>query len=99
MPSKNYSKSISLPSASRSAIMLKMVGFLDSKPSDCMADFNYLGSIFPVASVSNRLKASLSYSISSSVRPGLSTFFLSPPLIGCLDFIRLSLNLIINLNL
>ena len=55
--------------------MLKMVGFLVSKPNDCMADLSYLGSIFPVASVSNKLKAYLSYSISSSVRPGLSIFF------------------------
>ena len=75
MPSRNSSKSISRPSASRSAIMLKMVGFLVSKPNDCMADLSYLGSIFPVASVSKRLKAYLSYSISSSVRPGLSIFF------------------------
>lgn len=43
---------------------------------------NYLGSIFPVASVSNKLKTSLSYSTSSSVRPGLSTFFLAGPLVG-----------------
>lgn len=71
IPSRNYSKSIYRPSASRSAIMLKIVGFLVSKPRDCMADLSYRGSILPVASVSNRLKASLSYSISSSVRPGL----------------------------
>ena len=63
MEPKNSSKSISRPSLSRSAIMLKIVGFFDSKPSDCMADFSYLGSIFPVASVSKRLKASLSSSI------------------------------------
>ena len=75
MPSRNSSKSTSRPSPSRSAIMLKMVGFLLSKPSDCMADFNSRGSILPVASVSNRLKAYLSSSISSSVSPGLSTFF------------------------
>ena len=43
--------------------MLKMVGFLDSKPRLCMADLSSLGSIFPVASVSKRLKASLSSSI------------------------------------
>lgn len=55
--------------------MLKIVGFLDSKPRLCMADLSYLGSILPVASVSKRLNASLSYSISSSVSPGLSTFF------------------------
>lgn len=71
IPSKNYSKSISLPSAYKSPIMLKMVGFFVSKPKDCMADLSSRGSILPVASVSNRLKASLSYSISSSVRPGL----------------------------
>ena len=35
-----------------------------------MADLSYLGSILPVASVSKRLKASLSSSISSSVSPG-----------------------------
>jgi hypothetical protein len=67
--------------------MLKIVGFLDSKPSDCMADLSSRGSILPVASVSNRLNASLSYSISSSVSPGRSIFFLRPPLIGCLVFI------------
>ncbi len=72
--------------------MLKMVGFLVSKPSDCMADLSYLGSIFPVASVSKRLKASLSYSISSSVRPGLSTLFFWPALMGtCLPFIWIDL--------
>jgi len=65
MPSRNSSKSISRPRDSSSAIMLKMVGFLDSKPRLCMADLSYLGSILPVASVSNRLKASLSSSISS----------------------------------
>ena len=48
-----------------------MVGFFDSKPNDCMADLSSLGSILPVASVSKRLKASRSYSISSSVSPGL----------------------------
>ena len=69
--------------------MLKIVGFLDSKPRDCMADLSSRGSILPVASVSNRLKASLNYSISSSVSPGRSIFFLSPPLIGCLVFICL----------
>ena len=42
-----------------------------------MADFNSRGSILPVASVSKRLKASLSYSTSSSVSPGLSIFFLA----------------------
>ena len=80
MPSKNSSKSTSRPSPSSSAIMLKMVGFLLSKPRDCMADFNSRGSILPVASVSKRLKASLSSSISSSVSPGLSTFFFPTPL-------------------
>ena len=80
MPSKNSSKSTSRPSPSSSAIMLKIVGFLLSKPSDCMADFNSRGSILPVASVSKRLKASLSSSISSSVSPGLSTLFFPTPL-------------------
>jgi hypothetical protein len=47
-----------------------------------MADLSYLGSIFPVASVSNKLKAYLSYSISSSVRPGLSIFFFWPAFVG-----------------
>ena len=61
IPSRNSSKSIYLPSASRSAIILKMVGFLVSKPSDCIADLSSLGSILPVASVSKRLKASLNY--------------------------------------
>lgn len=60
--------------------MLKIVGFLDSKPRLCMADLSSLGSIFPVASVSKRLKAYLSYSISSSVSPGRSIFFLGAPL-------------------
>ena len=46
-----------------------------------MADLSYLGSIFPVASVSKRLNASLSYSISSSVSPGLSIFFFWPGLV------------------
>lgn len=49
IPSKNSSKSISLPSASRSEIMLKMVGFLVSNPRLCMADLSSLGSILPVA--------------------------------------------------
>lgn len=40
--SKNYSKSISRPSASRSAIMLNIVGFLASNPKLCIADFNSL---------------------------------------------------------
>ena len=68
--SKNSSKSIYLPSLSRSAIILKIVGFLDSNPRLCMADLSslhkindYLGSILPVASVSKRLKAYLSSSI------------------------------------
>ena len=68
--SRNSSKSISRPSASNSVIMLKIVGFFASNPRLCMADFSslghkyrYLGSIFPVASVSKRLKASLSSSI------------------------------------
>lgn len=47
-----------------------------------MADLSSLGSIFPVASVSKRLKAYLSSSISSSVRPGRSTFFFPPVLAG-----------------
>jgi hypothetical protein len=51
--------------------MLKIVGFLLSNPRLLMADFSSLGSILPVASVSKRLKASLSSSISSSVSPGL----------------------------
>lgn len=72
--------------------MLKMVGFLDSKPKLCMADFNSLGSILPVASVSNKLKASLSYSISSSVSPGLSTFFFIPVLAAGLPLILTNLN-------
>ena len=71
MPSRNSSKSTSRPRPSRSAIMLKMVGFLLSNPRLLMADFSSLGSILPVASVSKRLKASLSSSISSSVSPGL----------------------------
>ena len=79
MPSRNSSKSTYLPSPSRSAIMLKMVGFLLSKPRLCMALFSYLGSILPVASVSKRLKASRSSSISSSVSPGRSIFFLAGP--------------------
>jgi hypothetical protein len=57
--------------------MWKIVGFLLSKPRLCMADLSSLGSILPVASVSKRLKASLNYSISSSVSPGLSIFFLA----------------------
>jgi len=71
MPSRNSSKSTSRPRPSRSAIMLKIVGFLLSNPRLLMADFSSLGSILPVASVSKRLKASLSSSISSSVSPGL----------------------------
>ena len=67
--------------------MLNMVGFLLSKPRLCMADLSSRGSILPVASVSKRLKASLSYSTSSSVRPGLYIFFLMPPLTGCLFLI------------
>jgi hypothetical protein len=61
IPSRNSSKSIYLPSASRSAIILKIVGFLDSNPKLCIADLSSLGSILPVASVSNKLKASLNY--------------------------------------
>ena len=87
MASKNYSKSIYLPSDSKSAIMLKIVGFFDSKPRLCMADFNYLnkwykylGSILPVASVSNKLKAYFNSSISSAVSPGLYVVFLAGPL-------------------
>ena len=60
MPSKNYSKSTSLPKDSKSAIMLKIVGFLLSNPRLCIADFSSLGSILPVASVSKRENASLS---------------------------------------
>ncbi len=94
IPSKNSSKSISLPSASRSEIMLKMVGFLVSNPRLCMADLSYLGSILPVASVSKRLNASLSYSISSSVKPGLQIFFFWPGLVGTvLPFIDLRFKL------
>lgn len=40
--SKNYSKSISRPSASKSAIMLNIVGFLASNPKLCIADFSSL---------------------------------------------------------
>ena len=65
IPSMNSSKSTSLPKLSRSEIILKMVGFLDSNPRLCIADLSYRGSIFPVASVSNRLKAYLSSSTSS----------------------------------
>jgi hypothetical protein len=82
MPSRNSSKSTSLPRDSSSAIMLKMVGFLDSKPRLCMADLSSRGSILPVASVSKRLKASRSSSTSSSVSPGRSTFFLAGPFAG-----------------
>jgi len=60
--------------------MLKIVGFLLSKPRLCIADLSSRGSILPVASVSKRLKASLSSSISSSVSPGRYIFFL----VGCL---------------
>ena len=76
MPSRNSSKSTSRPRPSSSLIMLKMVGFLLSNPRLCMADLSSRGSIFPVASVSKRLKASRSSSISSSVSPGLYIFFL-----------------------
>jgi len=47
--SRNSSKSIYLPSLYKSAIILKIVGFFDSKPRLCIADLSYLGSIFPVA--------------------------------------------------
>lgn len=40
IPSRNSSKSTYLPSDSSSEIMLKMVGFLDSKPRLCIADFS-----------------------------------------------------------
>jgi hypothetical protein len=40
--SKNSSKSIYLPSLSSSAIIWKIVGFLDSKPKLCIADLSYL---------------------------------------------------------
>lgn len=63
IPSRNSSKSTYRPNDSRSAIMLNMVGFLLSKPKLCIADLSYLGSILPVASVSNKLKAYLNYSI------------------------------------
>jgi hypothetical protein len=43
MASRNYSKSISRPWLSRSAIMWKIVGFLDSKPRLCIAAFSSLG--------------------------------------------------------
>ena len=59
------------PSFSNSAIILKMVGFLLSKPKLYMAAFNSLGSTWLVPSVSNKLNASLISSISSSVNPGL----------------------------
>ena len=62
IPSINSSKSTSLPKPYSSEIILKMVGFLDSNPRLCIADLSYLGSIFPVASVSKRLKASLNSS-------------------------------------
>jgi len=81
IPSRNSSKSTSRPNPSRSAIMLKIVGFLDSNPKLCMADLSSLGSILPVASVSNKLKAYLNSSISSSVSPGLCTL----ALVGYLD--------------
>ena len=42
MASRNSSKSMSRPPLSRSAIMWKMVGFFDSKPKLCIADFNSL---------------------------------------------------------
>jgi hypothetical protein len=73
--SKNYSNSISVPSFSKSAIMLYIVGFFYWKPKDYIAALSSLGSIFPLPSVSKRLKASFISSISSSVRPGLSTGF------------------------
>ena len=60
------------PSFSNSAIMLKIVGFFESKPKLYIAAFNSRGSTFPVPSVSKRLKASLISSISSSVSPGLN---------------------------
>jgi hypothetical protein len=72
MASKNYSKSISRPWPYKSAIIWKIVGFFDSKPRLCIAALSslrqtnlYLGSILPVPSVSNRLKASRISSISS----------------------------------
>lgn len=40
--SRNSSKSIYLPSDSKSAIMLKMVGFFDSNPRLCIADLSSL---------------------------------------------------------
>ena len=43
--SRNSSKLIYLPWLSNSAIILKIVGFLDSKPRLCIADFNYLNII------------------------------------------------------
>lgn len=54
--------------------MLKIVGFLVSKPRLYIAAFNSLGSTHPVPSVSNKLKASLISSISSSVKPGLQFY-------------------------
>lgn len=70
--SRKSSNSISLPQFSRSAIIWQIVGFLASNPKDYIAAFSSRGSIFPEPSVSNRLKASLISSISSSVKPGLS---------------------------
>lgn len=103
MASKNSSKSISRPSLSSSVIMLKIVGFFDSKPRLCIADFSslnrwydYLGSILPVASVSNKLKAYLSSSISSSVSPGLSIFFFDGPLPVVFPFIFKFISYFIN---
>ena len=58
-----------------------------------MADLSSRGSILPVASVSKRLKAYLSYSTSSSVSPGLYTFFLAGPLAAGLYFVAIITNL------
>lgn len=78
MESKNLSKLMppAFSCVSKSAIIAYIVGFFFSKPSDCIAAFNSLGSMTPELSVSKRAKASLISSISSSVRPGLSKTFL-----------------------
>lgn len=60
------------PSFSNSAIILNIVGFFWSNPKLYIAALSSRGSTLPVPSVSNRLKASLISSISSSVNPGLN---------------------------
>ena len=71
---------LSASGVSKSAISWYMVGFLLSKPNDCMAAFSSFGSILPVPFVSNKSKACLISSTSSLDKPGLSTF-LDPPLL------------------